>query len=104
MILTFFIKQEELDRSQHELEIKSLSVDAMTRNFDGQSAAQQNLEAVRSGLEEKVNELRLKVTQSLVCEIPGFFYWSSNNTFFILFKENIKYLLKLNQSSLMNVI
>ncbi|CAL1536149.1 unnamed protein product [Lymnaea stagnalis] len=59
---------EDLDRAQHELEIKSLSVDAMTRNFDGQSAAQHNLEAVKSNLEEQLNGLRLKV-QSLAFEL-----------------------------------
>ncbi|KAI8749280.1 golgin subfamily A member 3 [Biomphalaria glabrata] len=55
--------QEELDRSQHELEIKSLSVDAMTRNFDGQSAAQHDLQAAKINLEEQLHGMKLKIQE-----------------------------------------
>lgn len=44
-----------------ELEIKSRSVDALTRDFDGHTAAHHGLEAEKAALEEELHGLRLKV-------------------------------------------
>lgn len=54
--------QEECDHTQHELEIKSRSVDAMSRDFDGRSAAQHGLETEKAKLEEDFLRLKLKVS------------------------------------------
>ena len=65
-ILFLYISQESLDCSQHELEIKTLSIDSMTRTFDGQSAAQHDMATEKDALQQEVDVLRIKVNQKMI--------------------------------------